>query len=242
MEQQQLLHQAWAWVRSHKATSLGYLLLLLVLSQYVTLPNNSLQDLRKENPGITALMQQRMDEAESAGKKFSLQQTWVPLSKISPYLVHAVITSEDGTFYEHAGIDWYELEESIEKNMEKGKPARGGSTITQQLSKNLFFSTSKSYGRKAKELIVALRMERQLPKKRILEIYLNIIEWGDGIFGAEAASRKYFGKSAAFLTREEAARMAAVIPSPLKHAPNAGSAYVLRRSSLILSRMASRGY
>jgi len=240
--EQQLLHQTWAWVKSHKATSVGYLILLLLLSQYVTLPNNSLQDLRKENPGMTALMQQRVDEAESAGKKFSLQQAWVPLSKISPHLVHAVITSEDGTFYEHAGIDWYELEESIEKNMEKGKPARGGSTITQQLSKNLFFSTSKSYGRKAKELIVALRMERQLPKKRILEIYLNIIEWGDGVFGAEAASRKYFGKPAALLTREEAARMAAVIPSPLKHAPNAGSPYVLRRSSLILSRMASRGY
>lgn len=229
-------------MRAHKTKSVVYAIALLVASQYVLLPNNSLQDLRKENPGRTALMEQRIDEAEAAGKKFSLQQSWVPLSRISPHLLHAVITSEDGTFYEHAGIDWYELEESIEKNMEKGKPARGGSTITQQLSKNLFFSTSKSYGRKAKELIVALRMERQLSKKRILELYLNIIEWGDGVFGAEAAARKYFGKSAALLSRDEAARMAAVIPSPLRHAPNSGSAYVLRRSSLILTRMASRGY
>jgi monofunctional glycosyltransferase len=187
-------------------------------------------------------MQQRVNEAESEGKTLSIQQQWVPMSRISPNLVHAVVTSEDGTFYEHAGIDWYELDKSIEKDIEKGKPSRGGSTITQQLSKNLFFSTSKSYGRKVKELIVALRMERQLSKKRILEIYLNIIEWGPGVFGAEAASRKYFGKPASQLSREEAARMAAVIPSPLKQAPNSGSAYVARRSSLILSRMASRGY
>jgi monofunctional glycosyltransferase len=242
MELTTLYQPVAAWMRAHKTKSVVYAIALLVASQYVLLPNNSLQDLRKENPGRTALMEQRIDEAEAAGKKFSLQQSWVPLSRISPHLLHAVITSEDGTFYEHAGIDWYELEESIEKNMEKGKPARGGSTITQQLSKNLFFSTSKSYGRKAKELIVALRMERQLSKKRILELYLNIIEWGDGVFGAEAAARKYFGKSAALLSRDEAARMAAVIPSPLRHAPNSGSAYVLRRSSLILTRMASRGY
>jgi len=231
-----------SWARAHKLKAVAYALALVVLSQYALLPNNSLQDLRKENPRRTALMQQRIDEADAAGKPITLQQTWVPISRISPHLVHAVITSEDGTFYEHAGIDWYELEESIEKNIEKGKPARGGSTITQQLSKNLFFSTSKSYGRKAKEMIVALRMERRLSKKRILEIYLNIIEWGSGVFGAEAAARKYFGKSASALTREEAARMAAVIPSPLRHAPNAGSAYVARRSSLILYRMASRGY
>lgn len=229
-------------MRAHKLKTAGYAVLVLILSQYVLLPNNSLQDLRKENPGVTALMEQRISEAEAEGKPFSIQKTWVPLSKISPHLVHAVITSEDGTFYEHAGIDWYELEESIEKNMEKGKTARGGSTITQQLSKNLFFSTSKSYGRKAKEMIVALRMERQLSKKRILEIYLNIIEWGNGVFGAEAASRKYFGKPASMLSREEAAYMAAVIPSPRKHAPNAPSSYISRRASLILLRMASRGY
>ncbi|MGE5315474.1 MAG: monofunctional biosynthetic peptidoglycan transglycosylase [Acidobacteriota bacterium] len=231
-----------AWMRAHKLKTALYAVLALVLLQYVMLPNNSLQDLRKGNPGETALMKQRESEAASDGKPYSIQQQWVPISRISPHLVHAVITSEDGTFYEHAGIDWYELEESIEKNIEKGKPARGGSTITQQLSKNLFFSTSKSYGRKAKELIVALRMERQLSKKRILELYLNVIEWGPGIFGAEAASRRYFGKPASALSREEAARMAAVIPSPLRHAPNVGSAYVQRRAGLILARMASRGY
>jgi monofunctional glycosyltransferase len=234
--------RTFSWIRAHKLKSAAYAVLILFLSNYVMLPNNSLQDLRKENPGKTALMEQRENEARSDGKPFSVQQQWVPLSRISPNLVHAVITSEDGTFYEHAGIDWYELDKSIEKDIEKGKPARGGSTITQQLSKNLFFSTSKSYGRKVKELIVALRMERQLSKKRILEIYLNIIEWGPGVFGAEAASRRYFGKPASQLSREEAALMAAVIPSPLKHAPNAPSAYILRRSSLILSRMASRGY
>jgi monofunctional glycosyltransferase len=242
MDLQHTSANLFAWMRVHKLKTAGYAILILFLSQYVMLPNNSLQDLRKENPGKTALMEQRADEAQSEGKGFALQQQWVPMSRISPNLVHAVITSEDGTFYEHAGIDWYELDKSIEKDIEKGKPARGGSTITQQLAKNLFFSTSKSYGRKLKELIVALRMERQLSKKRILELYLNVIEWGPGIFGAEAASRRYFGKPASQLSREEAACMAAVIPSPLKHAPNSGSAYVARRSSLILTRMSSRGY
>ncbi|MEW6061962.1 MAG: transglycosylase domain-containing protein, partial [Bacteroidota bacterium] len=120
--------------------------------------------------------------------------------------------------------------------------ARGGSTISQQLAKNLYLSTSKDPIRKFKEVVITLRMERILSKRRILEIYLNVIEWGNGIFGAEAAARRYFGKSASELTREEAARMAAVIPSPRKHTPNDMSRYVQRRSSIILTRMAARGY
>jgi len=187
-------------------------------------------------------MLQRIEEAASSEKKFAIDQRWVPLSKISRYLINAVIVAEDGTFFEHEGIDWYELEESLKKNLEKGKAARGGSTISQQLAKNLYLSTSKDPIRKFKEVVITLRMERILSKRRILEIYLNVIEWGNGIFGAEAAARRYFGKSAAELTREEAARMAAVIPSPRRHTPNDMSRYVQRRSSIILARMAARGY
>jgi monofunctional biosynthetic peptidoglycan transglycosylase len=187
-------------------------------------------------------MQQRESEASSAGKPYSIQQTWVPISRISPHLVNAVICSEDGTFFEHSGVDWYELEQSVEKNIEKGKPVRGGSTISQQLSKNLFLSTSKNPLRKLKELIITLRMERMLSKRRILELYLNVIEWGNGVYGAEAASRIYFGVPAASLSVEQAARMAAVIPSPLRIQPTSGSAYLSRRASVIMQRMHAWGY
>ncbi|MFZ4619205.1 MAG: monofunctional biosynthetic peptidoglycan transglycosylase [Bacteroidota bacterium] len=229
------------WMKANKLRSVIGGILILLFIQYLALPNNSLQSLRKNNPGRTAMMDQRVDEASSAGKQFSIQQTWVPMSRISRNLVNAVIVSEDGMFYEHEGVDWYEVGESIEKNFEKGKAARGGSTISQQLSKNLYLSTSKDPVRKLKELVITLRMERMLSKRRILEIYLNVIEWGDGVFGAEAAARKFFGKSASQLSREEAAQMAAVIPSPRKHQPNIMSRYVARRSSIILSRMSARG-
>jgi monofunctional glycosyltransferase len=230
------------WARQHKIRAAVYGVCLIVALEYFSLPNNSLRELQRKNPQITAMMEQREQEADGAGARFAIQQTWVPISHISPYLVHAVIVAEDGTFYEHSGVDWYEVEESIEKNLEKGKAARGGSTISQQLAKNLFLSTSKDPMRKLKELIITLRMEKMLSKRRILEIYLNVIEWGNGVFGAEAAARKYFGTSAANITRDEAARLAAVIPSPLRHQPNQTSEYVERRSSIILERMAARGY
>lgn len=233
--------EGYAWAKVNRGKAVLYGVAGLLLLQYLVLPNNSLQSLRKNNPGTTAMMRQRIDEADTDGKKFSIQQQWVPLSRISKHLINAVIVSEDGMFYEHEGIDWYELGESIEKNFEKGKAARGGSTISQQLSKNLYLSTSKDPIRKLKELVITLRMERTLSKRRILEIYLNVIEWGDGVFGAEAAARKYFGKSASQLTKEEAAQMAAVIPSPRKHQPNVMTRYVARRSSIILTRMAARG-
>ena len=228
--------------RGHPVRALMYGACLILASEYLSLPNIRLQELEKVNPYRTALMKQREREASEAGKPFHEQQQWVPLNRISPHLVHAVIVSEDGTFYENGGVDWYEVEESIEKNLEEGKASRGASTISQQLAKNLFLSTSKDPLRKLKELVITLRMERVLSKERILEIYLNVIEWGNGVFGAEAAAKKYFGKSASTITREEAARLAAVIPSPLRHQPNQPSQYVERRASLILERMAARGY
>ena len=230
------------WFRAHPVRALMYGVCVVLALEYLSLPNIRLQELEKTNPRRTALMQQREREAMEAGKPFHEQQQWVPLYRISPHLVHAVIVSEDGTFYENGGVDWYEVEESIEKNIEEGKAARGASTISQQLAKNLFLSTSKDPLRKLKELVITLRMERILSKERILEIYLNVIEWGNGVFGAEAAARKYFGKSASAITREEAAQLAAVIPSPLRHQPNQPSQYVERRTSLILERMTARGY
>ena len=229
------------WIKANKLRSVIATIVLILFLQYLILPNNSLQSLRKNNPGTTAMMRQRIDEWSSSEKKISVQQNWVPLTRISKHLINAVIVSEDGMFYEHEGVDWYEVGESIEKNFERGKAARGGSTISQQLSKNLYLSTSKDPIRKLKELVITLRMERTLSKRRILEIYLNVIEWGEGVFGAEAAAKKYFGKSASQLSREEAAQMAAVIPSPRRHKPNVMSKYVTRRSSIILSRMSARG-
>jgi monofunctional biosynthetic peptidoglycan transglycosylase len=159
---------------------------------------------------------------------------------VPQHVIDAVIVAEDGTFFEHGGIDWFEVQESIEKNLEEGRAARGASTITQQLAKNLYLSTSKDPVRKIKEVIITLLLERTLNKRRILEIYLNIIEWGRGIFGIEAAARSFFGKSAAGLTLEEGARLAAVIPSPLLHRPDADTRYVIRRKGIVLARMAAR--
>jgi monofunctional biosynthetic peptidoglycan transglycosylase len=231
-----------AWFKKHKVIIVLSVFFIFCVCEYFSLPNEGLLKLRRTNPARTALMEQRIEEAKSQGKTLKIYQTWVPLSQISPFLIHAVIVSEDGTFYEHEGVDWYEMKESVEKDIEQGKAARGGSTITQQLAKNLFLSTSKDPLRKIKELVIALRMEHILSKGRILELYLNEIEWGSGIYGAEAAARKYFGTSAADLTRDQATRMAAVIPSPLKHQPNQDSRYVQRRAEIISLRMTARGY
>jgi monofunctional biosynthetic peptidoglycan transglycosylase len=214
----------------------------VVVFEYFSLPSISIEKLRTENVGATALMAQRTEEAEDNGKPFKIVQKWVTLSRISRNLINAVIVAEDGTFFSHGGFDWYEMQESLERNLAEGRPVRGASTITQQLAKNLFLSTSKSPVRKLKEAVVTLRLEENLSKMRILELYLNIIEWGNGIFGVEAAAQKYFRVPASSLTREQAVRLAAVIPSPLRHTPNTDSRYVLRRSAIVLRRMEARGW
>ncbi len=202
--------------------------------------DREIERLKYENPKITALMQQRISEAKKKGKPYKINQVWIPLSKISPYLIDAVIVSEDASFFSHQGIDWYEVKESLKKNFEKGKIVRGASTITMQVAKNLFLSTSRNPLRKFVEVLIALRMEQKLSKRRILEIYLNIVELGDGIFGVESASRRYFGKSASELTLEESARLASIIPSPLKYTPNSNKKFVSWRTKLILNKLLSR--
>lgn len=198
-----------------------------------------LYSLRMNAPTTTALQSQRMSQANS---KRPLRKQWVPYSSISPHLIHAVIVAEDGTFWAHDGFDWYEFQESLEKNFEEGRFARGASTITQQLIKNLYLSTAKSPTRKVKEWILTWFAEQILTKRRILELYLNEIEWGDRIYGAGAAARVYFGITVDSLSREQAARLAAVIPNPRRWNANGDSRYIRRRTGTILQRMEARGW
>lgn len=190
-------------------------------------------------PGETAFMAQRMAEMRAKQPKAAIRYQWVPAEKISRHLKRAVIAAEDARFVEHSGFDWEAIAKAREKNERRGRVVYGGSTITQQLAKNLFLSPERSYVRKAQEAIIAAMMEAMLPKRRILELYLNVIEWGNGVFGAEAAARRYFGVSAGQLTDEQAARLAAMIPSPRRFERNPGSDYLDGRVATILARMPS---
>lgn len=216
--------------------------IVYLLMDFVLVPYISVGNLSDEVPETTALMQQRMDEASGEGRTMKVRQQWIPLKRVPRYVLDAIIVAEDGTFYSHSGFDWFEVKESIKRNIEEGRAARGASTITQQLAKNLYLSTSKNPMRKLKEMSITFFLERRLSKQRILELYVNVIEWGNGIFGIEAASRAYFGKSASSLTVDEGARLAAVIPSPLRHSPDQNSRYVLRRKNIVLTRMAARNF
>ena len=231
------------WMRRRKLATFGLLVALILLAEYVTFPSLSeVASLKSANPRTTALMEQRADEASSRRDAPPVRQQWVRLSRVSDDLQHAIIVAEDGMFYEHGGVDWYEVKESLKKDLQKRRFARGASTITQQLAKNLYLSTSKDPVRKLKEFILSGWLEDELTKNRILEIYVNVIEWGDGVYGAEAAALKYFGKHASDLTRDESARLAAVIPSPRRYSPASPSPYVARRARTILARMSARGW
>ena len=166
---------------------------------------STVRAIAKKNPDKTAVMRQREEEARRAGQKPRHAQIWIPLSRVSRHLIHAVVAAEDPNFFGHKGVDWDAVKESLETNVRKASFARGGSTITQQLAKNLFFTTHKSLVRKGRELLVARWLEEDLSKRRILELYLNVIEWGDGLYGCEAAARRYYGKSCSDLGPDEAA-------------------------------------
>ena len=179
----------------------------------------SLAAFRWVDPPSTMVQAQRRIVAWVHHKPYTKRQQWAPLGRIAPELQHAVISAEDGRFFQHHGIDWKEVQQVLDKDMEDGRLGRGGSTITQQLVKNLYFTTSRSIVRKAVEFTLAPLAEWLLPKQRILELYLNVIEWGPGIYGAEAAARSWYGVPAARVNREQAVRLAAVIPSPLRRKP-----------------------
>jgi len=202
---------------------------------YLSLPD--VRPLRTVNPRTTAFMELRAREADKAGKKPRKAQQWVAYERISPSLKRAVIVAEDAAFFSHEGVDFDELEKSFQDSWNKGKRMRGGSTITQQLAKNLYLSPSRNPVRKIEELMIARRLEAELSKRRILELYLNVIEWGDGIWGAEAAARAYFQKPASALGADEAALLAASIINPRRFSPARPSKYLLRRQELIRQRM-----
>ncbi|MFN0164729.1 MAG: monofunctional biosynthetic peptidoglycan transglycosylase [Burkholderiales bacterium] len=189
------------------------------------------------DPASTRFMDMRLAGLRAKDPDARLKHYWVPYARISNHLKFAVVAAEDTAFVDHEGFDWSSIEKAFERNQKKGRVVAGGSTISQQLAKNLFLSGEKSYGRKAQEAIITWMMESRMDKRRILEIYLNVVEWGNGVFGAEAAARHYFGVPAAQLSREQAARMAAMLPRPRFYDNNRDSAHLSRRIPVILKRM-----
>jgi len=218
---------------------LSLFLSFLTMLYFFSVPD--LSKLKKENPKKTALMEYREKEWKEEGKKVRMNQIWAPLSNISPYLLKAVLIGEDDKFWNHEGFDYEAIQKAIEKDIKAGRFKFGGSTISQQLARNLYLSPAKNPLRKMREAIITWRMERVLSKRRILELYLNVVEWGDGIFGVEAASKYYYGKPSSELTPQEAARLAAVLPNPRKYNPAGDQRYVVNRSNLIYSIMIQRG-
>ena len=212
--------------------AIGFVYLTYV---YLTLPD--VRPLATVNPTTTAFIELRKREAAEAGRKLQIRQQWVPYARLSNTLRRAVLVAEDSAFFDHEGVDFKEIRASLEANWEEGKFSRGASTITQQLAKNLYLSPSRNPVRKLKELMITRRLEAALSKRRILEIYLNVIEWGDGIFGAEAASRAYFGKPASALSADEAALLAGAIINPREHNPALPTRRLLRRRQIIIRRM-----
>ncbi|HVC21141.1 MAG TPA: monofunctional biosynthetic peptidoglycan transglycosylase [Vicinamibacterales bacterium] len=202
---------------------------------YLTLPD--VRPLRTANPTETAFMALRARQARARGLMPRRRQRWVGYARIAPDLKRAVLVAEDDAFWQHQGIDVTQLKESLEIDLERGRIVRGGSTITQQLAKNLYLSPSKNPLRKLRELIIARRLEAELTKRRIFELYLNEIEWGDGIYGAEAAAEAYFHKPASALTPDEAALLAGAIINPRELNPAHPTRRLLRRQQLILRRM-----
>ena len=197
--------------------------------------------LKKSCPQKTAFMKYREKVWQEKGVKRKITNIWVPLSRVSPYVMRAVIIAEDDKFWSHEGFDFEAMQKALEKDIKKKKFKAGGSTISQQLAKNLYLSPSKNPIRKLKEAILTWRLERNLSKRRIMELYLNVAEWGDGIYGIEAAARKHYGKSAAGLTAREAAVLAAVIPNPRRYRTDGTSRYVGNQSERIYQIMVRRG-
>ncbi len=193
----------------------------------------------KFNPSTSAFMKDRLSIMQDKNPDAELQYQWVPYSKISNNLKRALIASEDAKFVDHEGFDWDGIQKAYEKNIKKGRIVAGGSTISQQLAKNLFLTGSRSPFRKIEEAAITVMMEKVMDKERIFEIYLNVIEWGDGVFGAEAAARHYYRISAAQLNPEQAAKLAAMVPNPRYYDKHRNARGLQRKTAIIMSRMNS---
>jgi len=190
-------------------------------------------------PHETAFMAQRMHTLLATNPHAVLRYRWVPYERISDHLKRAMIAAEDAHFIEHEGFDWEGVQAALEKNQRRGRVVAGGSTITQQLAKNLFLSPARSYWRKFEEAVITVLLESMLEKQRIFELYLNVIEWGSGVFGAEAAAQRYFGIAARELNAEQAARLAAMAPNPRFYERNQGAPGLSRKIRIIIGRMAA---
>lgn len=245
----------WYWTKVLFLVLIGAVT-VWVLYEFFTFPNIS--KLRTENPTTTSMIEYRISQAQEENREPRKSMIWMPIEQISPNLQRAVLAGEDARFFEHNGFDWDAIQKAWDEAVKEGEKQakeegefdenawippmpsfkRGASTITQQLAKNLYLSEERSFFRKGREAIITYFLEKELSKKRILEIYLNVIEWGDGIYGAEAASRVYFNKSASNLTPQEAAYLSAMIPSPLNvFNPKKNPKRVIRRQKVILRGM-----
>ncbi len=189
------------------------------------------------DPGTTHFMSLRLAELRAKNPQAELRHRWLPYDKISVQLKRAVVAAEDDKFVDHEGFDWEGMQKALERNQQKGKVVAGGSTISQQLAKNLVLSPSKTPWRKAQEAIITVWLETFWGKRRILEVYLNVVEWGEGVFGAEAAARRYYGVPASALDAEQAARLAVMLPAPRRYEKNPYSAFMNGRTAIILGRM-----
>ncbi|RKH10071.1 monofunctional biosynthetic peptidoglycan transglycosylase [Corallococcus sp. CA053C] len=218
----------------------AWLLLALWLGvEYARLPDVS--TLRTQNPRTTALMAQRADEALDAGRKPRVRQAWVSLSAVAPHAVDAVLISEDARFYRHEGVDWTEVENAFQQSVREARLGRGASTLTQQLAKNLYLSTDRSLLRKGKELLLARRLEADLSKQRILALYMNVVEWGEGVYGIEAAAREHFGVPARALSVAQGAMLAAMLPAPRRWLPAVRPEALRTRAGVIVGRLEREG-
>jgi monofunctional biosynthetic peptidoglycan transglycosylase len=206
---------------------------------WLTLPDPN--SVARATPRTTALIEQRRAEARARGRSFRPRRRWVPLSRIAPVAIRAVLASEDARFYAHGAFDWKEVQAATEQSLDRGRALRGASTITQQLAKNLWLGTERTLGRKVKEAVLALKLERALPKRRILALYLNVAEWDDGVFGIEAAARARFGVSAAGLSTAQAALLAAMLPAPRRADLDHPSRWLKRRSRHVLDLLLEGG-
>jgi monofunctional biosynthetic peptidoglycan transglycosylase len=211
-----------------------------VIHIFLSLPDVS--DLKTHNPETTSLMELRKQLAEKQGTEFKVIQNWVSFENIPQLLKETVRIAEDFSFYWHKGIDYEELRKSIKKNIREKKFARGGSTITQQLAKNLYLSTKKSLIRKIKEILIAKRLEKNLTKDRIFELYLNVIEMGQGVFGVQSASFHYFGYAVSELTLDKIVRLVAILPRPLRSDPRGSSPWLRWRCGFLLQKLRAYDY
>lgn len=220
---------SWKW-----RIVLGLLLVLLLYQAWILV---QIAWWVKHNPATSSFMDQRLLVMQGKNPDAELQHQWIPYAKISSHLKRAVVAAEDAKFIDHEGFDWDGIQHAYEKNLKKGRVVAGGSTISQQLAKNLFLSTKRTPWRKAEEAIITIMLEAMMSKRRILEIYLNVVEWGNGVFGAEAAARHYWHISAAKLSAVQSARLAAMVPNPRYYDRHREAPGLLRKTRIILARM-----